>query len=99
GVSALAVSENLSRVRCLCLRHNDVGDIGAVALAASPYLGELQWLTVSNNRVTDAGAAALLDSEHLNDGMTLWIDTCPLSDTMRERLARRFRVSAMKSAL
>lgn len=59
GITVLARSPLLGRLRLLDLTNNRVGDPGALALAASPHAAGLGWLDLSKNPIGPAGQSAL----------------------------------------
>jgi hypothetical protein len=65
GLTALAESPLLGRLRRLDLAQNRIGPAGVQALAGSPRAAGLRVLNLAGNRVGPAGAGALARSPHL----------------------------------
>jgi uncharacterized protein (TIGR02996 family) len=68
---ALASSPYVSRLECLNLRCNAIGNEGAQAIATSPHFGRLRELDLRANLLGDEGVRALANSSSLSGLVSL----------------------------
>jgi hypothetical protein len=76
GVTALASSPAVARLKALDLTNNRLDAAACAALGASPHLGALRTLNLSFNAIGSDGLRALAMSPHLNSLEVLSLERC-----------------------
>jgi hypothetical protein len=90
GARGLVESGGLPALAHLDLRHNPIGDTGALVLAQCRDSARLRVLDLYNCSIRDEGGQALADSPWLSDLAQLDLDCNELDEDTQAALRERF---------